>query len=64
MWTMGTQYPWVPEKAPDPLDLELQMPMSCPVGAGSQIQVLCKSSQCSSPLSHTLTQNPFPVIPW
>lgn len=30
--------------ASDPLDLELQMIVSCQVGAGSQTQVLWKSS--------------------
>lgn len=35
-----------PKWASDPLDLELPKAVSCPVGAGNQIPVFCKSSKC------------------
>ena len=38
-------------RAPDPQELELQMVVSCRVGAGNQTQVLWKSNQLSSPMS-------------
>jgi hypothetical protein len=34
-------------RASDPLELELEMGVSHPVGAGSWTWVLCKSNQCS-----------------
>jgi hypothetical protein len=36
----------------DPLELEIQTIVSYHVGAGNQIQVLSKNSQCSKLLSH------------
>ena len=36
----------------DPLELELQMAVSHPVGAGNRTHVLWKSNQCSKLLSH------------
>jgi hypothetical protein len=39
------------ERASDPLKLGLQMIVCSCVDAGSQTQVLCKSSKCSSPLT-------------
>jgi hypothetical protein len=35
------------EEVLDPQELELQMVVSCHVGAGNKIWVLCKSSKCS-----------------
>ena len=35
----------------DPLELELQVFVSCLVSAGNETQVLCKSSKCSQELS-------------
>lgn len=35
----------------EPLDIELQMSVSCRVDAGNPIQVLCKISQCFKLLS-------------
>ena len=40
------------KRAADFLDLELEMFVSCHVDAGKSNQVLWKSSQCSSSLSH------------
>lgn len=40
------------KKASDTLELELQIVMSCYVGAVNQTWVLCKSSKGSYPLSH------------
>ena len=34
------------KKVPDPLKLELWMVVAYYVGAGNQIQVLCKSNKC------------------
>lgn len=34
-------------KAPNPLELELQMVVRCHVGAGNQILLACKSNNCS-----------------
>lgn len=38
---------WCPKRALDPQKLELQLIMSCPMGSGNKIQVLCKTSKCS-----------------
>lgn len=40
------------EKLSDPLELELPVVVNHYVVAGNQTQVLCRSSQCSNPLSH------------
>jgi hypothetical protein len=55
------------ERVLDPLKLELQMVISYPVGTGNQTQVLCKSRQCSEPLSHLsspLALSPGPNQNW
>jgi hypothetical protein len=39
-------------KVSDSLELELQTVVNGHVGAGIELQVFCKSSQWSSPLSH------------
>lgn len=36
----------------DPLNLELEVPMSCHVGASKETHVLWERSQCSETLSH------------
>ena len=55
--TMHMQDPWKTGESCTPLELELETVMSHYVDAGNQTQVLCKSSQCSYPLSHlSLTQ--------
>lgn len=36
----------------EPLTLELEVPVSCHVGAGNETQVLWKNSHCSETLSH------------
>lgn len=38
--------------SPNPMELELQTVVSCHLGAGNQLQVLYKSSQCSKLPSH------------
>lgn len=43
----------------DPPDLELQMVLSCPVGAWNRIQVLWNSSKCSQPLSCLFNLTPY-----
>lgn len=40
------------ERGISPLELELQKAASCPVGAGNQTSVLCKSSKGSQLPSH------------
>ena len=45
-------YKCVCVRVSDPLGLELQTVVSCHVGAGNWIPVLCKSNKCSKPLSH------------
>ena len=35
------------KRTSDPLELELQMFVSCHVGAGNEIWFICKGSQCS-----------------
>lgn len=40
------------ERGISPLELELEKVVSCPVGAGNQTSVLCKSSKDSQLLSH------------
>ena len=49
-------------KAPDPVELESQLGITCHVGAGNWIWVLCQSSQCSQLLSHLSSpSNGFPL---
>ena len=44
----------------EPVELRLQMVVSHHVDAGNQSQVLCKSSQCSYPLSPMSLISPAP----
>jgi hypothetical protein len=44
-WCLACTYVCV--RVSDPLELELQTVVSCPVSAGNRTQVLCKIKQCS-----------------
>ena len=47
MHYLCAQYPWKSERVSEPLKPELLTAMSCHVGAGTQTQVLWKTSKCS-----------------
>lgn len=55
---------WCPpeEGIRSPLEQGLQVVPSFPVGSGTQIQVLCRSSKCSSLLSHLFSSPSYNLI--
>lgn len=46
----------------DSLELDLQIAVSCHMGSGNQIQVLCKSNKLSYPLSQFSSLSPCWVL--
>lgn len=46
------------KRTSDPLELELQIPVNCHVGARNRTWVFCKSNQCFQLLSHLSSSGP------